>query len=78
MKTAISIPDDVFQAAEDAARKLSLSRSELFTRAMREFLAARSNALTTEQLNQVYSKEDSSLDKVLERMQFASLEPEEW
>ena len=38
MKTAISIPDEVFEQAERYAKKLGVSRSELFTRAMRGFL----------------------------------------
>jgi metal-responsive CopG/Arc/MetJ family transcriptional regulator len=41
MKTAISIPDDVFKQAERAAKRLGLSRSELFTRAVQAFLASR-------------------------------------
>jgi metal-responsive CopG/Arc/MetJ family transcriptional regulator len=38
MKTAISIPDDVFAEAERFAKKLGVSRSELFTRAVRRFV----------------------------------------
>jgi metal-responsive CopG/Arc/MetJ family transcriptional regulator len=41
MKTAISIPDEVFEQAEQAAKRLGLSRSELFTRAVQAFLATR-------------------------------------
>jgi hypothetical protein len=46
MKTAISIPDDVFREVERATKKLGISRSELFTRAVREFLfTQRSDAI---------------------------------
>ena len=38
MKTAISIPDEVFNRAEEAAEHLGWSRSQLYTRAMNEFL----------------------------------------
>jgi hypothetical protein len=38
VKTAISIPDEVFRRAERCAKKLGVSRSELFTRAMERFL----------------------------------------
>ena len=38
MKTAISIPDEVFSRAERHAKKLGLSRSELFTRAVEQLL----------------------------------------
>jgi predicted transcriptional regulator len=39
MKTAISIPDDVFEDAERLARRLGHSRSQLYSRALREFVA---------------------------------------
>jgi metal-responsive CopG/Arc/MetJ family transcriptional regulator len=38
MKTAISIPDDIFKAADVAAKRLGISRSELFVRAVKEML----------------------------------------
>lgn len=38
MKTAISIPDDLFRQAERLAKKLGVSRSELYTRAMQRLL----------------------------------------
>jgi metal-responsive CopG/Arc/MetJ family transcriptional regulator len=41
MKTVISIPDDVFRQAEHAAKRLGMTRSELFTRAVRDFLGVR-------------------------------------
>ncbi|HEY8945647.1 MAG TPA: hypothetical protein VIM73_15365 [Polyangiaceae bacterium] len=42
MKTAISVPDEVFQKAEAAAKRLKVSRSELYSRALQEFLDAHS------------------------------------
>ena len=39
MKTAISVPDEVFRRAERYAKKLGLSRSELFTRAVQRYIA---------------------------------------
>lgn len=38
MKTAISVPDDVFDRAERTAKRLQLSRSELYSRALAEYL----------------------------------------
>jgi predicted O-methyltransferase YrrM len=43
VKTAISVPDEIFAQAERAAKRLGLSRSELFTRAVQAFLATRSD-----------------------------------
>jgi hypothetical protein len=42
MKTAISIPDDVFADADALARRLKTSRSELYSRAVREYVARHS------------------------------------
>ena len=75
MKTAISIPDDVFNAAERAARTMALSRSELYTRAIRSFLEELSDAAVTESLNAVYAEAGSSLDPALKRAQQRALGP---
>ena len=80
MKTAISIPDELFSVAEDAAQRLGVSRSELYRRALREFLAEHDVRAVTEALDTVYSDrpEESLLDPVLGRLQLASLPDEEW
>ncbi|MHB9003746.1 MAG: ribbon-helix-helix domain-containing protein [Coriobacteriia bacterium] len=51
MKTAISIPDDVFSDAEVLARRQKRSRSELYSRAVREYVAKYSPDAVTEQLD---------------------------
>jgi metal-responsive CopG/Arc/MetJ family transcriptional regulator len=43
MKTAISVPDSVFEAAEQLAHRLGLSRSELYAKAVEEFISAHKN-----------------------------------
>ena len=55
MKTAISIPDNVFQDAEALARKLKKSRSELYSRAVREYVARYSTDGVTEALDSLYA-----------------------
>ena len=80
MKTAISIPDDLFGAAERAAKRLGLSRSELYRRALAAFLERHSERIVTEALDAVYGAEpeESRLDVVLERLQQASAPGERW
>jgi metal-responsive CopG/Arc/MetJ family transcriptional regulator len=79
MKTAISIPDSLFEAAERLARRLGMSRSGLYRVALAEYLESHDAAATTDQLNCVYASEDESrLDSVLERLQWASLDREKW
>ena len=78
MKTAISIPDDVFRTAESFARRRNLSRSAVFTIAVSEFLEHHRTDDVTEQLDKVYGNGGSSLDPALSRMQMASLTKEKW
>jgi len=78
MKTAISIPDDVFAAAEAEARRLGVSRSGLFAKAVAEFVARNRGLGVREALDSVYATEDSRVDDALVRMQAASLPDEGW
>lgn len=78
MKTAISLPDSVFESAEALAAQLGISRSELYTRALQEYLHKFDRRQMLEQLNQVYSQESSALDPVLSQMQVLSLPHEDW
>lgn len=73
MKTAISIPDPIFELAEKTARKMKLSRSELYSQALAEFLSKRQPEKVTQALDEVYELESSSLDRLLEMMQRSSL-----
>jgi metal-responsive CopG/Arc/MetJ family transcriptional regulator len=56
MKTAISIPDDVFAEAERLARRLKKSRSELYSRALREYVARHGSEHVTETLDRLYAE----------------------
>lgn len=78
MKTAISIPDPIFQSAEVMANQLNISRSELFTKAMVEYLNTHRYQSVTESLNAVYKDSASQLDNELSSMQFKSIEDEGW
>ena len=51
MKTAVSIPDDVFNDAESLACRLKLSRSRLYTNALQEYVAKRDPDAITESWN---------------------------
>lgn len=78
MKTAISLPDSVFEEAEALAQQLGLSRSELYVQALKSYLAKHNCNQILHKLNQVYSKESSNLDPVMAKMQFMSLPREDW
>ena len=78
MKTAISLPDDIFEAAEELADELGLSRSRLYAQAVAEFVEHHRTDDVTERLNEVYAKTDSRLDPVLEELQARSISRDEW
>ena len=79
MKTAISIPDELFRAADRAAKRLGLSRSQFYQRAIAHYLERQSEALVTDALNAVYRADaPGAVDVVLDRMQRSSLPREPW
>ena len=75
MKTAISIPDEVFRSADQLAHRLGVSRSELYTKAVAELVAKSRDDVVTSRLNEIYgdSGEDSSLDEEVSLLQHRSL-----
>ncbi len=78
MKTAISVPDEIFSAADALAGRLGVSRSELYTTALAEFLAKHTATEITARLDQVYATEPSGLDAPLRRVQRQSLGADHW
>lgn len=78
MKTAVSVPDRVFDAGERVAKRLGISRSELYARAVARFVEEHRSDKVTEALDHVYAKADSTLDPDLARLQAASLPREDW
>ena len=78
MKTAISIPDKLFIAADQYAENHGFSRSNLYAKAVAKFLEQHPDDHITNQLNKVYTNQNSKLNKTLSSMQFNSIEKEEW
>jgi metal-responsive CopG/Arc/MetJ family transcriptional regulator len=78
MKTAISIPDDLFTAADDLAGRLGVSRSELYATAVAELLAKHTPSEVTARLDRVYEAEPSTLGTALRRAQHLSLQADSW
>ncbi len=59
MKTAISIPDEIFRKADEAAKEYNYSRSELFTLAVKEFLEKMKSKRLLEAINEAYSEPEA-------------------
>ena len=62
MKTAVSVPNEVFERADRLAKQLEVSRSELYSRALREYLARHSADEVTQALDQLCEELDTSSD----------------
>ena len=78
MKTAISIPDDVFESADALAEEMGVSRSELYASAVAEYLAKHRAQDVTARLNEVYAEEPSGLPSELRKAQAKSIGKAEW
>jgi hypothetical protein len=80
MKTAISIPDSLFEAAERLAKSRGWSRSELYANAVTAYVNSERFAGVREKLDSVYghSAEDSAMDPLLADAQARSLPREKW
>ena len=78
MKTAISLPDEVFASADALAERMGLSRSELYATAVAEYVAKHRDQDVTARLNDVYAEEPSGLDSALRSAQARSVGRSEW
>jgi len=78
MKTAISIPDNLFRAADQYAKSHGFSRSQLFAKAVAQYLEQHPSNHITKQLDAVYGSDSSELNETISAMQFSSIEKEEW
>lgn len=78
MKTAISVPDEVFESADELAGELGVSRSALYSAAMAEYLAKHRGADVTARLNEVYGEVDSRLPAEFRRAQARAVGKSDW
>lgn len=73
MKTAVSIPDPLYERAENFAHRNKLSRSELYQRALAAYLTDATAAEVTGKLDEVYAGETLRVPRVLRRLQVQAL-----
>jgi hypothetical protein len=80
MKTAISIPDSIFEEAERLAKSRGWSRSELYANAVTAYVNSERFSGVRERLDAVYGQnaDDSAVDPLLARAQAQSLPKEKW
>ena len=78
MKTAISISEDLLEQAERLARRTNRSRSELFSDALREYVAPHTPDQVTETMDRVCKEVESSGDEFVSSVARRVLEQSEW
>jgi metal-responsive CopG/Arc/MetJ family transcriptional regulator len=78
MKTAISLPDELFKAAESLAGRLGVSRSRLYATALEEYLSRHQTRRVSERLDAVYGTESSTLAPPITVAQSKLLKRSEW
>jgi hypothetical protein len=78
MKTAISLPDTIFSAAERHAKRTGIARSKLYAIALAEYLKSQERIGIKEALDRVYSSHPSEVDSLLADMQRASIGKDDW
>jgi hypothetical protein len=80
MKTAISIPDYIFEEAERLAKTRGWSRSELYANAVTAYVNSERFCGVREKLDALYgnSEEDSDIDPLVADAQARSLPREKW
>ena len=78
MKTAISIPDEVYQGAELLARRTMKSRSRLYGDALREYLARHAPDEVTEAMNRACAEVCDTKDPFVSSAAHRILERSEW
>ena len=78
MKTAISIPDSVFQAAEKHAKRMRKSRSQLFSEAMIEYLERHTPDEITRMLNETLRTVGDIDDFFIRKASHSLLGRSEW
>lgn len=78
MKTAISVPDDVFERAERFARRSKRTRSDVYSAAVREYVARHAPDEITEAVDRVVGAEPDLPDEFVEAASTAAVSAIEW
>ncbi len=78
MKTAVSVPDEIFRAGERVAHRLGLSCSDLYSKALKEFLARHDDEEITRRLNEIYERDPAVIDPAVSRIAARALPKESW
>jgi len=78
MKSDISIPNPLFQSAQQLAENLGISLSDFYMAALSDYVISHEKGNVTEILNQVYETEPSEIEPELVTIQMISVGGDSW
>ena len=78
MKTAVSIPDEIFKGAEQLARRTKKSRSQLFSDALKEYVQRHAAEEVTEAMDRVLAEVGEATDEFVSSAARRTLQRTEW
>ena len=78
MKTAVSIPDKLFAAAEREAKRRGVSRSKLVQTALEQLLKAKRDAGITARINRSLAEHPEPADPFMDRLAKQAMARAEW
>ncbi|MYF70187.1 MAG: ribbon-helix-helix protein, CopG family [Proteobacteria bacterium] len=78
MKTAVSIPDEIFERAERLAKRNGRSRSDLYASALDEYVARHSPDEVTDTMNRVCERVGDEEDAFVAAASLRTLDRIEW
>lgn len=78
MKATVSVPDEVFDDAEHLAKRLKISRSKLYAKALAEFVARHAPDAVTDSFNRICAELQAEPDPAFQRAARKVLESSEW
>lgn len=78
MKIAVSVPDDVFEEAERLARRMKRSRSEVYSRALAEYVARHAPDRVTEAMDRALAGISEPADQFVRAVSRGVLKRSDW
>jgi len=78
MKTAVSVPDGIFEQAEELARRTGRTRSEIYSTALRVYLAHHQAAPVTAAMDRALDEIDPEPDPFLDAAAREAMAGAEW
>lgn len=78
MKTAVSIPDDLFRKADELASRMGKSRSEVYRDALQDYVLRREPAAVTRALDEIADELSAEERAFTAQAARRILEPSEW